>query len=59
MVITCSIVSGGDKMALLDPDLVINFLHYGFLALGFGILIVGVLELIAYGVFKAMSFFRL
>ena len=52
-------MSGGDKIALLDPDLVINFLHYGFLALGFGILIVGVLELIAYGVFKAMSFFRL
>ena len=46
-------------MALLNPELVTTFLHYGFLALGFGILTVGSLELIAYGVFKAVSFFRL
>lgn len=46
-------------MDLLDPDLVITFMEYGSIALGFGILVIAPMELLVYGVVKAVKFFRL
>lgn len=46
-------------LKLIDPDLVVSLLKYGSYAMGFGILVVAPVELLIYGVFKAMGFFRL
>lgn len=46
-------------MELLNPDLVKNLLEYGVMALVFGFITIVPIELIIYGVMKAISWFRL
>ena len=46
-------------MELLNPDLVKNLLEYGAMALVFGFITIVPIELIIYGVVKALSWFRL
>lgn len=46
-------------MELLNPDLVKNLLEYGSMALVFGFITIVPIELIIYGVMKAISWFRL
>lgn len=46
-------------MELLNPDLVVTFMKYGAMALVFGFITIVPIELIIYGVVKALSWFRL
>ena len=46
-------------LKLIDPDLVVSLIKYGSYAMVFGILVVAPAELLIYGAFKAMGFFRL
>ena len=46
-------------MELLNPDLVKNLLEYGAMAFVFGFITIVPIELIIYGVMKAISWFRL
>lgn len=46
-------------MELLNPDLVVTFMKYGSMALVFGFITIVPIELIIYGVVKALSWFRL
>lgn len=46
-------------MELLNPDLVKNLLEYAAMALVFGFITIVPIELIIYGVMKAISWFRL
>ena len=46
-------------MDLLNPDLVVTLMKYGAMALVFGFITIAPIELIIYGVVKALSWFRL
>lgn len=46
-------------MTLLDIDMIVDLLQYGSLALLLGVLVITPIELIIYGVMKAVAFFRL
>lgn len=46
-------------MELLNPDLVKNLLEYGGMAIIFGFITIVPIEIIVYGVMKAISWFRL
>ena len=45
-------------MELLNPNLVVTFMKYGAMALVFGFITIVPIELIIYGVMKAISWFR-
>lgn len=46
-------------MELLDINMIVDLLHYGFLSLLLGVLLITPIELMIYGVMKAVAFFRL
>lgn len=46
-------------MELLDIDVIVDLLQYGSLTLLLGVLVITPIELILYGVMKAVAFFRL
>lgn len=46
-------------MELLNPDLVKNLLEYGGMAIIFGFITIVPIEIIVYGVMKAISWFKL
>lgn len=46
-------------MDLLNPDLVVILMKYGAMALVFGFITIVPMEIIVYGVMKAISWFKL